>query len=121
MSANHHYHHDHSPYPWWREGPLVGASALRLQTQVLKVVDALRCRCTDVHFKGFHKHQKITEVQSKSLLTGASTSSIGLKSSRGVLLSKSESRHCVKMGNVKLTNRFLGRYNADRNDLLPVV
>jgi len=42
LSANHHYHHDHSPHPWWREGPLVGTSGLRLQTQVLKVVDA-RC------------------------------------------------------------------------------
>ena len=48
LSANHHYHHDHSPYPWWREGPLVGTSGLRLQTQVLKVVDALRCRCAGV-------------------------------------------------------------------------
>ena len=126
LSANHHYHHDHSPHPWWREGPLVGTSGLRLQTQVLKVVDALRCRCTGVQsaknyrFKGFHKNQKETENQSKSFLTGASTSSIGLKSSRGVLLSKSESRHCVQKGNV-LIDTLVGRYNADRNDLLPVV
>ena len=48
LSANHHYHHDHSPHPWWREGPLVGTSGLRLQTQVLKVVDALRCQSSDV-------------------------------------------------------------------------
>ena len=81
------------------------------------------CRCTErenYHFIDFHKNQKKTDIQSK-FLTGASTSSIGLKSSRGVLLSKSESRHCVKMGSVKLTNTLLGRYNADRNDLLPVV
>ena len=48
LSANHHYHHHHNRYPWWREGPLVGTSGLRLQTQVLKVVDALRCRCAGV-------------------------------------------------------------------------
>ena len=106
-------------YPWWREGPLVGTSGLRLQTQVLKVVDALRCQCdVEMIISKVFKNSRKKEIQSKSFLTGASTSSIGLKSSRGVLLSKSESRHCVKTGVVKVMNTLLRRYNVVRNDLL---
>ena len=67
------------------------------------------CRCTErenYHFIDFHKNQKKTDIQSK-FLTGASTSSIGLKSSRGVRLSKSESRHCFQNGNVLIDEHIL--------------